>query len=187
LALWGAEAPEVYTFEELSALAEDNGLRAEALDQATIYNLTVIDRPGIVVLKKSSGLAKSQMLINVDESTVYLLENGEIVLLDKQIFEERWTGTYVYLWQRPKDFLLLQADDVNKPALSWLQAKLGAVSEDSYNIISGGRYTEAVQQQVIEFQRQQNILPDGIVGPQTLMRLNQLTDETIPRLFKADN
>jgi peptidoglycan hydrolase-like protein with peptidoglycan-binding domain len=61
------------------------------------------------------------------------------------------------------------------------------VSEDSYNIISGGRYTEAVQQQVIEFQRQQNILPDGIVGPQTLMRLNQLTDETIPRLFKADN
>jgi peptidoglycan hydrolase-like protein with peptidoglycan-binding domain len=40
---------------------------------------------------------------------------------------------------------------------------------------------------VIEFQRQQNILPDGIVGPQTLMRLNQLTDETIPRLFKADN
>jgi peptidoglycan hydrolase-like protein with peptidoglycan-binding domain len=61
------------------------------------------------------------------------------------------------------------------------------MSEDSYNIISGGRYTEAVQQQVIEFQRQQNILPDGIVGPQTLMRLNQLTDETIPRLFKADN
>ena len=187
LALWSVEAPEVYTFEELSALAEDNGLRAEALDQATIYNLTVIDRPGIVVLKKSSGLAKSQMLINVDESTVYLLENGEIVLLDKQIFEERWTGTYVYLWQPPKDFLLLQADDVNKPALIWLQAKLGAMSEDSYNIISGGRYTEAVQQQVIEFQRQQNILPDGIVGPQTLMRLNQLTDDTIPRLFKADN
>ena len=186
-ALWGVEAPEVYTFEELSALAEDNGLRAETLGQATIYNLTVVDRPGIVVLQKPSGLAKSQMLINVDESTVYLLENGEIVSLDKQIFEERWTGTYVYLWQPPKDFLVLQAGDINKPALSWLQAKLGELSEESSNIISGGRYTEAVQQQVTEFQRQQNILADGIVGHQTLMRLNQLTDQKIPRLVGTDN
>ena len=186
-ALWGVEASEVYTFEELSALAEDNELQAERFGQATIYNLTVVDRPGIVVLKKSSGLTKSQLLIKVDDTSMHLLENSQTVLLDRQVFEEQWTGTYVYLWLPPKDFIFLQADDVNKPALSWLQAKLGALSEDSYNIISGGRYTEAVQQQVIKFQRQQNILPDGIVGPQTLMRLNQLTDETIPRLFKADN
>ena len=186
-ALWGVEASEVYTFEELSALAEDNELQAERFGQATIYNLTVVDRPGIVVLKKSSGLTKSQLLIKVDDTSMHLLENSQTVLLDRQVFEEQWTGTYVYLWLPPKDFIFLQADDVNKPALSWLQAKLGALSEDSYNIISGGRYTEAVQQQVIEFQRQQNILPDGIVGPQTLMRLNQLTDEKIPRLFKADN
>ena len=186
-ALWGVEASEVYTFEELSALAEDNELQAERFGQATIYNLTVVDRPGIVVLKKSSGLTKSQLLIKVDDTSMHLLENSQTVLLDRQVFEEQWTGTYVYLWLPPKDFIFLQADDVNKPALSWLQAKLGALSEDSYNIISGGRYTEAVQQQVIKFQRQQNILPDGIVGPQTLMRLNQLTDEKIPRLFKADN
>ena len=186
-ALWGVEASEVYTFEELSALAEDNELQAERFGQATIYNLTVVDRPGIVVLKKSSGLTKSQLLIKVDDTFMHLLENSQTVLLDRQVFEEQWTGTYVYLWLPPKDFIFLQADDVNKPALSWLQAKLGALSEDSYNIISGGRYTEAVQQQVIKFQRQQNILPDGIVGPQTLMRLNQLTDEKIPRLFKADN
>ena len=172
---------------ELSALAEDNELQAERFGQATIYNLTVVDRPGIVVLKKSSGLTKSQLLIKVDDTSMHLLENSQTVLLDRQVFEEQWTGTYVYLWLPPKDFIFLQADDVNKPALSWLQAKLGALSEDSYNIISGGRYTEAVQQQVIKFQRQQNILPDGIVGPQTLMRLNQLTDEKIPRLFKADN
>ena len=186
-ALWGVEASEVYTFEELSALAEDNELQAERFGQATIYNLTAVDRPGIVVLKKSSGLTKSQLLIKVDDTFMHLLENSQTVLLDRQVFEEQWTGTYVYLWLPPKDFIFLQADDVNKPALSWLQAKLGALSEDSYNIISGGRYTEAVQQQVIKFQRQQNILPDGIVGPQTLMRLNQLTDEKIPRLFKADN
>ena len=186
-ALWGVEASEVYTFEELSALAEDNELQAERFGQATIYNLTAVDRPGIVVLKKSSRLTKSQLLIKVDDTFMHLLENSQTVLLDRQVFEEQWTGTYVYLWLPPKDFIFLQADDVNKPALSWLQAKLGALSEDSYNIISGGRYTEAVQQQVIKFQRQQNILPDGIVGPQTLMRLNQLTDEKIPRLFKADN
>ena len=34
----------------------------------------------------------------------------------------------------------------------------------------------------MQFQNQQNILSDGIVGRQTLMRLNQITDQNIPTL-----
>jgi general secretion pathway protein A len=63
-----------------------------------------------------------------------------------------------------------------------LQGKLGLVNDGLEQLITGGNYSVAIQAQVTDFQRQQNIIADGIVGRQTLMRLNQLTDPLVPRL-----
>jgi len=56
------------------------------------------------------------------------------------------------------------------------------VDPDAETIISAGRYTPAVVEQVRRFQRQQNISADGVIGRETLMRLNQLTEQGIPLL-----
>jgi general secretion pathway protein A len=53
-------------------------------------------------------------------------------------------------------------------------------------VISGGRYTPAVAQQVLVFQRQQGLVADGILGRETLIRLNQLGGEVIPQLLETD-
>jgi peptidoglycan hydrolase-like protein with peptidoglycan-binding domain len=44
-----------------------------------------------------------------------------------------------------------------------------------------------VKGQVIEFQRRHKLSADGIVGRQTLMRLNELSDDEIPRLRGRTN
>jgi general secretion pathway protein A len=67
-----------------------------------------------------------------------------------------------------------------------LQSRLAAVDTNAEIIISGGRYTQAVADQVLAFQQQQNIKADGVVGRETLLRLNQLTDNSIPRLRGLD-
>jgi len=66
--------------------------------------------------------------------------------------------------------------------MHWLQEKLSLGGDGIEKVITGGRYTEAVKDQVIEFQRRNNLDADGIVGRQTLMRLNELFDDEIPRL-----
>ena len=179
---WRISALEVYTLEELDERAERSGLRSVQVDKATLSGLSEINRPGVVFLREQFELQKSALVVQIDESTVSLVSSGEITIMDQQTFLDKWTGSYLYLWRSPSSFEILKPGDLNKPALAWLQAKLGVVNSDIDALITGGNYTEALQQQVTGFQRAQSIVADGIVGRQTVMRLNQLTDPLLPTL-----
>ena len=182
LNLWDVSASDIYTLGEFDALAERSGLRSVQLDATTLATLSLIDRPGIVFMQQTSGLEKSHLVVHVDEFTVRLISSGEIIVMDRQVFLNRWTGSYLHLWRSPDSFEMLKPGDFNKPALAWLQGKLGLINDGLEQLITGGNYSVAIQAQVTDFQRKQNIIADGIVGRQTLMRLNQLTDPLVPRL-----
>ena len=182
LNLWNVPASDIYTLDEFDALAERSGLRSVQVDTATLSALSLIDRPGIVFMQQTSGLEKSHLVLHIGEFTIRLISSGEIIVMDRSAFLDQWTASYLYLWRSPDSFEILKPSDFNKPALAWLQGKLGLVNDGLEQLITGGNYSVAIQAQVTDFQRQQNIIADGIVGRQTLMRLNQLTDPLVPRL-----
>ena len=182
LNLWNVPASDIYTLDEFDALAERSGLRSVQLDATTLFALSLIDRPGIVFMQQTSGLEKSHLVLHIGEFTIRLISSGEIIVMDRSAFLDQWTASYLYLWRSPDSFEMLKPGDFNKPALAWLQGKLGLVNDGLEQLITGGNYSVAIQAQVTDFQRQQNIIADGIVGRQTLMRLNQLTDPLVPRL-----
>ena len=182
LNLWNVPASDIYTLDEFDALAERSGLRSVQVDTATLSALSLIDRPGIVFMQQTSGLEKSHLVLHIGEFTIRLISSGEIIVMDRSAFLDQWTASYLYLWRSPDSFEILKPGDFNKPALAWLQGKLGLVNDGLEQLITGGNYSVAIQAQVTDFQRQQNIIADGIVGRQTLMRLNQLTDPLVPRL-----
>ena len=182
LNLWNVPASDIYTLDEFDALAERSGLRSVQVNTTTLSALSLIDRPGIVFMQQTSGLEKSHLVLHIGEFTIRLISSGEIIVMDRSAFLDQWTASYLYLWRSPDSFEMLKPGDFNKPALAWLQGKLGLVNDGLEQLITGGNYSVAIQTQVTDFQRQQNITADGIVGRQTLMRLNQLTDPLVPRL-----
>ena len=182
LNLWNVPASDIYTLDEFDALAERSGLRSVQVNTTTLSALSLIDRPGIVFMQQTSGLEKSHLVLHIGEFTIRLISSGEIIVMDRSAFLDQWTASYLYLWRSPDSFEMLKPGDFNKPALAWLQGKLGLVNDGLEQLITGGNYSVAIQAQVTDFQRQQNITADGIVGRQTLMRLNQLTDPLVPRL-----
>jgi general secretion pathway protein A len=182
LAVWSIASSEVYSPEAFAGIATTFGLQSEKVTPATPWMLSAIDRPGIVVLNENGGLLKSYLLTYIDEDSVTLrIKDGEIDL-DLDQFKDRWTGSFLYLWRPHKEFDLLMQGDTDKLAMSWLQEKLSMDDEGIEKVIAGGRYTEAVKDQVVGFQRRHGLKADGIVGRQTLMRLNELFDDEIPRL-----
>jgi general secretion pathway protein A len=182
LAVWSIASSEVYSPEAFAGIATTFGLQSEKVTQAAPWMLSAIDRPGIVVLNENGGLLKSYLLTYIDEDSVTLrIKDGEIDL-DLDQFKDRWTGSFLYLWRPHKEFDLLMQGDTDKLAMSWLQEKLSMDDEGIEKVITGGRYTEAVKDQVVGFQRRHGLKADGIVGRQTLMRLNELFDDEIPRL-----
>ncbi len=194
LALWGTEAADVYSEEELTAAASLAMLRSEKVTTADMDTLEQINRPGIVWLLEETGYLKSYVLERLDLGMVSLQDRQGTVDIPVEDFRQRWNGSYLYLWRPPQSYVSpLSAtsyaiENISNPELvDWLQAQLAALDNSRDIIISGGRYTEAIAQQVLGFQKQQGLAADGILGRETLMRLAQLSGDNIPRLREAES
>jgi general secretion pathway protein A len=181
--LWSVEVGEVYSEEEAEALASGNGLRVELIKSASLVDLQTVNRPGIIRLEDQNGYLKSVLLSQINPFGV-ILQSQDSEPLDIQSFVDSWSGTFVYLWRPPQQIDSLKLGDTDPQAVAWLQSKLAAVDKDAEVIISAGRYSQAIADQVLSFQRQQNIKADGVVGRETLLRLNQLTEQGVPLLMK---
>lgn len=186
LKIWSVDSGAIYSEEEFSAQATDNRLRAEKITVAKISDLERINRPGIVWIKPSfdssqRGL-KSYLLTGLDKTAVRLRGTDGSIVVPIERFLAGWSGRYLYLWQPPQSFNTLTVGDRNAPAVSWLQDQLAIIDQNSERIITGGRYTAAIAQKVTSFQSQQALTADGVVGRETVMRLNQLANPQHPRL-----
>ena len=184
--IWSVQAGELYSQEEFFDLAGSYGLRAERVNSGDITDLQRVNRPGIVRLKDEAGFLKSYLVTEITQTSVVVRKGTDSQMISLQDFTARWSGSFVFLWRPPQQIDALKLGDTNPQALDWLQARLAAVDANGEIIISGGRYTQAIADQVLAFQRQQNIRADGVVGRETLLRLNQLTDNSIPRLGGLD-
>jgi general secretion pathway protein A len=194
LAIWGIDSAEVYSEEELSSVADVQQLRLEKISVASLGFIEKVNRPGIVWLRSEGGYLKTYILSKLDANTVTLQYRQGETAIDRERFAQNWNGMYLYLWKPPQSYSAPLAVtgsaanqlQINPQLIDWLQLQLQALDQGSERVISGGRYTAAVAQQVLEFQQQQGLVADGILGRETLMRLNQFGGETIPRLMESN-
>jgi len=187
LGLWSVASTEVYSQEDFIALAEFQGLQSQQISDAEVIDLEIINRPGIVRLETQAGYLKSYLLTRIDQSGFTVTNGSDTQRLDGQAFRDRWSRSFIYLWRPPVEVERLALGDTDARALSWLQTQLQKVDQNAEAIISGGRYTQAIANQVLRFQREQEITADGVVGRETLLRLNQLTQTDIPLLTEGSN
>ena len=194
LAVWGIDSVDVYSEEELSFIADQQQLRMEKISAVNLSFIEKINRPGIVWVLGENGYLKTYLLSALDAPTVTLQNSQGEADMDRERFSANWNGVYLYLWKPPLGYsapLTVTGNSgnglqVNPQVIGWLQQKLQVIDPTSERVISGGRYTPAVAQQILVFQRQQGLVADGILGRETLIRLNQLGGEVIPKLLETD-
>ena len=184
-ALWSIEVEPLFSEEEVFALAAINNLGAEKLTKSNIDALLAIDRPGIIWIAEDNGRLKSYLLLALDADSVQLKTADNSRSETLQWFTERWNGAFLFLWYSPSEIQSLRLGDQNTLALNWLQSQLQLINGDFLPLITDGNYTEVIRDKVLEFQKQQGIRADGVVGRQTIMKLNQLAKPSIPTLSNA--
>ena len=184
-ALWSVEIEPLFSEEEVYSVATENELGAEKLINLPLSELIELDRVGIVWVRDDNNRLKSYVLTAIDSGFVILQGvKGE----RKETLEwlaANWNGVFLHLWHRPIDILSLRLGDKNSVALDWLQSRLLQIDDIYQPIITGGYFNEAVRLQVLNFQQQQGIRADGVVGQQTIMKINELTMSSLPRLSKG--
>jgi general secretion pathway protein A len=178
-------------------------LRADEADVRSAARCPLVVAPGIYCLRGAGSLAKLAslrrpvilrvqdgaheawaVLLGVSSDKVRLALAGETFDLPRDELERHWLGEYYAIWRTPvPDGGTLRRGDIG-PSVDWLRDRLVAMDHLSADATGPARYDDATEAAVRRLQTAHGLVPDGIVGPETLFALTARVADG-PRLRRS--
>jgi hypothetical protein len=172
---WRLPKPGAQNLRMADALSmlHEQGLHPHWVHDGVIESLQHIDLPTLVLLQRDEEPARWSLLRRIESKSVELqgLLAGETVRVSRHEFQRRWTGQGYIVW---RDFEFLPrslAHGQSGQGVHWLQQALADLG-----YMTGARsgiFDAATGLAVRDFQRAADLPADGVVGPQTKIRLYQ--------------
>jgi len=130
------------------------------------------DRPAVLPLTRMDGTRGHVLLIGLsDDQALLAYEDGKQTVALAHL-SDLWDGDYLLLWRpAPGDRSLIGPNSPDT-TVQWLRQTLGSLPGAEPLSGTGEGYDAALHNAVERFQQAQGLKVDGIVGPQTLIRLN---------------
>ena len=184
-ALWGADFANLAGLDARAVC--ESALRANLRcysGRGGLYELRLLDRPAVVTLHDGarSGYA---LLVAIDADSVTLETDGTRQRVGIAAFVARFGGEFTTLWRGPRAFREMVAQGDRGADVDWLAQRLAGLASSTAPALDtpfDARLKEALR----AFQAAQGLKADGVAGPHTYMRLNQLSGVAEPRLLAAN-
>ena len=113
------------------------------------------------------------LVIGLGEENALLLRDGTEFTVPWSRIAELWNDELTYVWFRPAGFDTPLMNGQRGPAVNWLADQFARLDRQE-SPLARNIYNEKLKKRVELFQESQGIKPDGIVGAQTLRRLNEV-------------
>ncbi|HEY0060913.1 MAG TPA: AAA family ATPase [Telluria sp.] len=150
-----------------------------------LYDLRQLDRPAVLTLRDGANVSYA-MLVAMNEDEVTLSFDGRKQKLSVATLALRFDGAFTTFWKMPRTYRDQVAGGEQGPDVDWIAASLARLGREPAPA-PGQPFGEGTLELLRRFQIQQNMKADGVAGPRTYMRLNQLNGVAEPRLLAAAN
>lgn len=149
------------------------GLQCFRMPKATVAELRLMDRPGLVQLR--DGSTERWVLLSRVEGEMAFLRSGDLTWsVPLKSFEEQWTGAFTTVWRLPPNHKTrVFAARANDPAGRWLDEQLKKMPEAR---------GESYEARVLAFQQAHKLPGDGKALPSTFVLVNRMVNRDEPRL-----
>lgn len=146
-------------------------LRCEAGRADTWQDLAPLARPLLLELVTPDRFAAAALLLELGERAATLATRDGVVAVPLAVLADYWRGGYRYLWDAPAGFGSGLAEGDEGPAVAAIAGRFARL-DGQPEPLAGERFTPRLAERVRLFQRAEGLAEDGIVGTQTLRRLN---------------
>ena len=182
LTLWGVEYdpranPSVCRF------ADEQGLRCLS-SVNSLEELARLNRPAVLSLFNPQGQKYFVTLTALNKDTAEVLLAGEKHIVRVDDLQLWLDGQFAVLWRKPEDYTGILQLGGTGPMVNWLELKLATLQGRAPLSEPPVIYEESLIRQVRRFQSSQGLIADGVVGPNTIIQINTLTDSSLPMLQK---
>lgn len=164
------------------AFAESYNLRCLLL-QGSLDSLVDLNRPAILTFYDDNGEPFFATLTAFHGQTATLVIGPESKIVSIEAIGSRWFGEYSLLWAKPEEYTAAIKPGNTTANVDWLDKKLALIQGRQPNSKSPVLFSDSLASQVKQFQFSRNLVPDGIVGPQTIIHLNSACGNDVPKLI----
>ncbi len=160
---------------------EAKGLHC-VLGKSNWEELLAFNRPVIMEFSISDTEKYYAILLGSKEGDPVFSVNADISFPIEKILA-LWNGFYMMLWQPPIQNIKVVYPGQSSEAVLWVRKHLPFNTNHSLNELSSTFFDAQLKSEVIKFQQLHQLIPDGIVGPQTFIHLsnNDLSNKS-PKL-----
>jgi len=143
--------------------------------------LRTLNRPAVLVLTTPERFTSHAIVTGLGSRNAEVLNaSGELTIVPLEELGPLWNGKTFYVWTRPRGFVEPLTLGDQSATIRWL-AEQFAILDERENPLTSTRFNRTLQERVRIFQRNQGLKDDGIVGEQTLMKVNEVLgiDQTL--------
>ena len=180
---WGISSQKSSGAKEACEQVLGKGLRClegnTSLDQ-----LIMMNRPAVVRLADDQGKGYYAALKTVKDTIAHVTIGSENRAVDIQELRERFRGEYLLIWRTPSGYRGTVYPGESSPVTEWLDKRLAVMKGRDPRSKKNPVYTRDLVDQVKAFQIDKGISPAGLVGPQTIIQLNNAYGSDEPKLMR---
>jgi general secretion pathway protein A len=175
---WGVDT----NGEDACRQAENLGLRCRSA-RGGLDELRRLNRPAVLLMHDDQGREFPAALVALADKTATFAIGAETRTVALGALAAQWAGHYTLLWRMPPDAREYIRAGERGPAVQWLISQLAQAQGRVADTSKDPQFDEVLGRQVKQFQLAQGLIPDGAVGPQTVMRLADVGDRSAPKLL----
>ncbi|OIJ44239.1 AAA family ATPase [Massilia timonae] len=146
-----------------------------------LYELRLLDRPAVVTLHDGPRTGYA-VLVGMDQDSVLLAVGGRRQRVTIPAFVARFGGEFTTFWRMPGAFRDVVGQGDRGPDVDWIAQRLAGLNKTTAPALDQP-LAARTQEWLRAFQAAQDLKADGVAGPRTYMRLNQLSGVAEPRLM----
>jgi len=178
---WGANYPTSDDTTIPCDFAPSAGL--QCLSQYGSWsNIEQSNLPVILELWDEQPAPYHGALLAMADGVLTLSVGGEKFRIAQRDLRDAWYGAYVILWQTPPGYIGSIRQGETHATVAWLRQQLAGLTSVDVTSNQPEFFDEALYEAVVEFQRDQGLIIDGVVGPATWIRLSSQLNLPSPGL-----
>jgi len=162
--------------------AQRNGLSC-LHGNGDIKEVRELNRPAVLQLKDDMGRILYGTLTGMGHQLATLVLAGKKQTWSLEQLKQHWSGDFTLLWKQPPGYFDPIHPGHEGRDIIWLSQKINQINQ-SNKIPEASVYQQNLVEKIRQFQSSQGLVADGVVGVQTLIRINNVTGLDAPVLRK---